>query len=154
MNGALREFLKDAEQLGFMFAGYNGKNHVQLQHINGYRYAAPLTPSDWRSRRNTIADLQRISGRKLPRQNAGKHRHRRQAQLNTTLSPAERQASDLIAELVDEADTIAQRIDQLRAEPPTTRSAAEMRRHLTRHRSLRSQLRQMHRIVPPIDGTE
>src|SRR5437588_800 len=77
----------------------------------------PLTPSDWRSRRNTIADLQRIAGRKLPRQNAGKHRHRRQAQLSTSLSPAERRASDLVAELVDEAGALRRRIGELIAEP-------------------------------------
>ena len=151
----LRDFLKDAEQLGFEFDGYNGGGHVRLRNPDtGHTYAAAFTPSDHRSRRNSIAGLQRLSGQRLPRQKTGKHRHRRQVRLDTTLSVAEKQASNQVAALVEEAGWIRRRIDHLTAEPTTRNAAAEVRRHLTRYRHLRSHLRRLHHNIPAIVGTE
>jgi hypothetical protein len=153
MSGYLHQFLKDAAQLGFIFDGYDGRSHVRLHNSDtGDRYSAALTPSDWRSTRNAIATLERLSGRKLPRQRNGKYRHRKQARLDTALSPAEQRASDQVAALLAEADLVRRRIDQPAAEP-TRCAAAEMRRALARYEHLRGRLAQLHHIIDPIEGT-
>lgn len=60
--GELREFLKDAEKLGWHFEGMDGNGHPRLHNpTTGDRYSAPLSPSDWRSRKNALADLKRIA---------------------------------------------------------------------------------------------
>jgi len=148
----LRQFLHDAQQLGFVFAGYSGGNHVRLHNPDtGDHYSAAYTPSDWRSRRNAIATLERLSGRKLPRQRNGKHQHRKVSQLDTTLSPAERRASDQVAALVEEAESVHRRIKYL-ASKQTRDAAAEMRRALAKYGHLRRRLEQLHRIIPPVES--
>ena len=150
MSGYLREFLKDAELLGFTFAGYDGNNHVRLRNeATGATYPAPFSPSDWRSCKNNIAALERMSGRKLPRQRTGKYRHRRQTQLVTELSPAEQQTSGQVAALLEEADSVRRRIAQLVAEPSRD-AAAEARRAIAKYSQLRRRLEQLHHVLPPI----
>jgi hypothetical protein len=53
--------------------------------------------------------MERLAGRRLPRTNAGKYRYRRQAQLNTTLSPAEVDKSREVDALLAEADSLQRR---------------------------------------------
>jgi hypothetical protein len=72
MSNNNRQFLKSAAQLGFVFVGYNGRGHLRLHNPDiGVHYFAAKSPSDWRSHRNAIVAMQRLSGRKLPRN--GKH---------------------------------------------------------------------------------
>jgi hypothetical protein len=148
----LRHFLADAEQLGFHFTGYDGRNHVRLHNPDtGHHYSAAYTPSDWRSRRNAIAALERLSGRKLPRKKNGKYQHRRQIQLVTELSPAEERACHQVAALLEEAGSVRRRIDYLTTK--TTRdAAAEMRRALAKYGHLRHRLEQLHHAIPRITG--
>jgi hypothetical protein len=146
----LREMLDQAEKLGFTPVGRAGNGHVRLRNADtGDRYSAAFSPSDRRSLRNTIAQLERLSGRKLPRDNSGKHRHRRQPQLDVTLSPAEQRASELVAALVAEAESVRRRIGHLAAEP-TRDAVAEMRRAIAKFEHLRWRLAQRHHIVDPI----
>ncbi len=150
MSSYLREFIEDAERLGFTFAGIDGNNHVRLRNEEtGDVCPIARTPSDWRSGKNSIAALERLSGRKLPRQKTGKYRHRRQTQLVTVLSPAEQQTSDLVAALLEEADSVRSRIRELAAEP-SRGAAAQARRALTQYSQLRRQLEQLHHVLPPI----
>jgi hypothetical protein len=66
MSNTRRQFLKSAEQLGFMFTGLTGRGHLRLHNPDiGVHYYAAYSPSDWRSHRNAIAAMQRLSGRKL-----------------------------------------------------------------------------------------
>lgn len=67
--GDLRDFLKDAAEYGWEFEGYDGNGHPRLHHpASGERYSASLTPSDWRSRKNSMADLKRIAGASTPKE--------------------------------------------------------------------------------------
>ncbi|HTX96837.1 MAG TPA: hypothetical protein VME67_19470 [Mycobacterium sp.] len=73
MRGFHREFLKDAAQLGFVFDGYSGRNHIRLINLEtGQQASAALTPSN-RGLRNDLAKLERLSGRQLPHRQAGKY---------------------------------------------------------------------------------
>jgi hypothetical protein len=153
MSSYLRDLLDQAEKLGFTAVGRTGNGHVRLRNnAIGADYSAAFSPSDQRSLRNAIAQLERLSGRKLPRDNSGKHRHRRQSQLDTTLSPAEQQASELVAALIAEAESVRRRIGQLAAEP-TRDAIAEMRRAITKYEHLRRRLRQLHHHIDPIEAT-
>lgn len=152
MSGYRREFLRDAEKLGFSLVGFDGRNHFRLYNEQiGVSYSAAFSPSDWRSRRNAVAAMQRLSGQKLPRQKNGKHRHRKQTQLDTALSPAEQRASAEVAALIAEADSVRQRITHLMANPSRD-AAAEMRRALTKYGHLRRRLAQLHHNIAPIGG--
>jgi hypothetical protein len=153
MNGYLPEFLAQAERLGFRPAGHTGKGHPRLTNGNGDSVTVPLTPSDFRSQRNALARMERLAGEKLPRPNSGHYRHRRQPQLNTTLSPTEKQASERVDALVAEADSLRQRFAELTAQP-TRDTALEARRVLARFGRLRQLLAQRHHIIAPIEGQE
>jgi hypothetical protein len=151
MSGYLHDLLDQAGQLGFVLVGRAGNGHVRLRNTNGALYTAASSPSDSRSLRNTIAHLERLSGRKLPRDNSGKHHHRRQPRLDVTLSPAEQRASEKVAALLEEADSVRRRIDYLATEP-TRDAAAEMRRAIAKFEHLRRRLAQKHRIIDPIEA--
>jgi hypothetical protein len=152
MRSYLHELLKDAAALGFEFVGYNGSNHLVFHNATtGQRCSTAFSPSDYRSRRNSIAQMERLSGRKLPRPNNGKHKYRRQTQLDTTLTPAEQRASERVAALLEEAASVRRRIEYLAAEP-TRDAAAETRRAITKYEHLRRRLEQLHRIIPQIEA--
>ena len=71
-----------AKELGFKFAGYDGSGHIVWQHPNGARYSTPATPSEYRGVANSIAALERLSGRKIDRPN-----HRREPDVPVPASP-------------------------------------------------------------------
>jgi hypothetical protein len=153
MSSDLRQFLTAAKQLGFTFDGFDGRNHVRLHNPDtGDRYSAAFSPSDWRSTRNALAALQRLSGRRLPRQRNGKYRHHPQPQLDTTQSAAEKRASVRVAALMEEAESVRRRIEHLAAEP-THSAIAEMRRALAKFERLRLRLAQMHHHIDQIGNT-
>ena len=107
MNGNTREFLDAAGKLGWSYAGIDGRGHIRLHHqASGQSYSASLTPSEYRSRRNTLADLERLSGRKLPRPNAAHHRHKRQPITAMRRSEEEERQLRIIDGLIREADEI------------------------------------------------
>jgi hypothetical protein len=153
MGSNLHDLLDQAGKLGFTPAGRDGNGHVRLRNADtGDLYSVAFSPSDRRSLRNSISHLERLSGRKLPRDNSGKHRHRRQSQLDTTLSPAEQQASELVAAPVAEAESVRRRIGHLAAEP-TRDHVAEMRRAITKFEHLRRRLAHMHHHIDGIEAT-
>jgi len=147
--GYLPEFLAQAARLGFTFDGLTGSGHPRLRNAVGDSIVIPSTPSDWRSRLNSLAQLERFSGRRLPRANAGKYRYRRQPRLSTELSAAEVVKSHQVDALVAEADALRQRFTELVA-TPSRAAAAEARSVLARHEHTRRLLAQCHRIIDPI----
>ncbi len=149
MSSHQKTILKNAEQLGFTFDGVDGKGHLRLRHEAGVRYSMAATPGDRRGYKNALAALERLAGEKLPRQQSGKYRHRRQAQLCTQLTPTEAQRSRQIDELLAEADSLQRRFAELAA-TPSRDAAIEARQVLTRHEQLRRLLAQSHRIIEPL----
>lgn len=154
MTGYLRDFLKDAEKLGFTFDGYDGRGHIRLiNHATGVHYPMAATPSDWRSRRNAISDLERLSGRKLARPNAGKHRHVKVTPLDPHMSATEMSVCAEIRTLLGQAETLRKRFAAL-TDNPCRDHVSEARKTLARYEELRTQLQHRHRIIGPITAAE
>jgi hypothetical protein len=153
MSSYLRDLLNQAEKLGFAPVGRTGNGHVRLRNTaTGADYSAAFSPSDTRTLRNTLKHLERLSGRRLPRDNSGKHRHHRQSQFDPTLSPAEERASEQVASLVAEAESVRARIGQLAAHP-TRDAIAEMRRAIAKFEHLRRRLAELHHHIDGIGAT-
>ena len=153
MSSDLRDFLADARTLGFIPIGRDGGGHIRLYNAGtGQRYSAVSTPGDHRSRRNDLADLERLSGRRLPHQKSGKYRHRRERVVSFEKTPAELAASAEVDELVTEAEGLRVRVHQL----PDTRSAiAEAHKLVQRFEAIRDLLaHRYYRVIPSLDAVE
>jgi hypothetical protein len=157
----LPEFLDAARQLGFIYEGQTNGNHVRLRNKRtGQIYTTALTPSDWRSRRNCLADLERISGRKLPRPNAAHYKkQRRRPVLDTQKTRTEQQSCEHVDELVQEAETLRRRfyelVEEVQDEHYTFFHFAlvmEARKTLLRYEHLRRVLADWHRVIPAIES--
>lgn len=96
MRSDLREFLAAAGVLGFQFDGYTGSGHMRLVHPQAGVYITAATPSDYRGVRNSLSDMERLSGVRLPRSNAAhmrfKPRDRAADQLREQRAAAARRA--------------------------------------------------------------
>ena len=150
MSSYRHELLKDAKQLGFAFDGFDGHGHIRLRHQQtGVRYSVPATPGDRRGFKNSLSDLERLAGQRLPRPNNGHYRHHRQNQLDTTLSPSEQQKSGEVDDLVAQAELLRRRFAELTA-APSRAAAIEARRILPEYEQLRRLLAQRHRIIDPL----
>lgn len=76
--GVVRELELMAEQLGFVFDGYTGSGHIKFRHSCSQRlFVASGSPSCHRSSLNSVKEMERISGVKLPR-----HGQKRKSSLN------------------------------------------------------------------------
>lgn len=73
MNSEARDLIALAEKLGFTFDCILGSGHVRLVHPNG-PVTIPATASDWRARKNSIAQMERVAGQRLPRAKTGRSR--------------------------------------------------------------------------------
>jgi len=149
----LDQFIKTVAALGFTFIGYDGNNHPRFKHRNGQAYSTSLTPSDHRSRRNALAQMERIAGRKLPRNNAGHYQHHRVTPLQLGLSAEERARSTEIDTLVTEAEALRCRFAELTADPSAD-GIEETRHVIRRYEHIRQVLAARHRIIRPIDSVE
>lgn len=76
MQSELRQFLASAAQLDHRFDGYTGSGHMRFVHPTAGMYIAASTPSDRRSTRNALSDMENRSGKRLPRPNAGRFRRK------------------------------------------------------------------------------
>lgn len=148
--GWLRRFCTKAQQLGFEFQGYNGSGHPKFVHTaSGTVLVTSLTPSDWRVERNTIADMERISGRKLPRDNAAHYSHKRVQRSNLCKTVNEIRACDEIDRLVSETESMRQRL-QILTERNSRASAEEARRLVRKFEICRQELAHRHRHIDPL----
>lgn len=151
MKRETREIVSAAEALGFRFKGYTGSGHCQVEHPNGV-VTFPSTASDWRAVRNITAELERVSGRKLPRVNSGRSRKAfrpsgfsiEAARKDAAAWGAREQVEELHAEHAAAVDEMTALIAQ------GDRAAAQQaKRVLTRIRDLEEQLAAMHQPFTP-----
>lgn len=147
MNGDTREFLNVVGKIGWNMVGFDGNNHIRLYHVaTGQYYSAAFTPSEYRSRRNSLADLERLAGRKLPRPNAGRHRHHRQSVTAMQRSREEQRRIVEIDALVTEADELRQAWNEI-AGSARPEDIPEARRILKRYQHIRELLATRYRII-------
>lgn len=149
-NAEVRELVRIAEQLGFKQDGFDGRGHLQLRHPNGARYPVPSSPSDRRWMPNARSDLERLSGQRSRRQKSGTYRHTRVAPMALKKSATEEAMSREVDALLTEAARLADRWAELLSDGADRRSATNARGVLSRHREVRAQLAQYHRIIPPL----
>jgi hypothetical protein len=150
MSSELTDLLGRAGQLGFRLDGRTRKGHPRLVNDAGAVVVLSGTPGDRRASRNSLARMERLAGRRLPRPNSGKFRHRSQAQLDTRQSAAELQRSQEVDALIVEADALRRRFAELSAVSSSSRAATEAREVLARFERTRRQLAKSHRIIDPV----
>lgn len=127
VNRQAREIVDLAHALGFTFEGYDGSGHVVLSLSDGTRTSIPATPSEYRGRKNSIAALERLSGRKLPR---AKHRRSRKSFAVTAdpeVEASRRRHAETFAEKADEREA-ARAAEQQRIVAAQQAAADERRR--------------------------
>jgi hypothetical protein len=149
--GWLRQFCTKVQPLGFEFDGYNGTGHPVFRNAAGETCTTSLTPSDWRGELNAIAAMERMSGRKLRRDNAARYHHLRVAKTDMRKSQGEQKASGLVDGLLAEAAELRNQWDELISGEDRT-AALKARKVLSAYEVLRVELDALHRIIPPING--
>lgn len=148
----LRDFSVKAAMLGFEFSGYTGTNHPKYHNSDiDATVVTSLTPSDHRSMTNSLAKMERLSGRKLPRGKSGHHSFKPvKKALDTRLSGVEEKSLNRISELLAAADLLRVRWDQLISGPGDRAAALEAREVLNSHERVRRELSRLHRMIPPL----
>jgi hypothetical protein len=154
MNADTRDFISSVERLGWTYIGIDGRGHPRFHNdTTGESYSAPSTPSDWRSMRNCLAQLERLSGRKLPRPNAGHYRQRRTPMLDIKKSDLERLRGQEIDWYAAEAAELRGRFHDLAgAEVKDYIVVTEARKVMNRYEHIRRVLADNHRIIPSIES--
>jgi hypothetical protein len=100
----VRELIDKAAKLGFVVdekkTNRQGGGHIILVHSNGSFYVIATSPSDWRGAKNSIADMERLSGKKLERVS---HKRSRKAVKRTdfSLDKARRERNERAGAAVD-----------------------------------------------------
>lgn len=68
MNKHVREFAKKVEPIGWTCDGkLDGNGHYIFAHTDGNEYRVPSTPSEHRSLKNCLSDLERLAGQRTMR---------------------------------------------------------------------------------------
>lgn len=116
-----------AKELGFRFAGYDGSGHIVWQHPNGARYSTPATPSEYRGVANSIAALERLSGRKIDRPNHRRSRKNFAITTDAEVEASRRRHAETFAAKADERDA-AKSAELARLADAKRTEAAERRR--------------------------
>lgn len=150
----LKEFDAKAEMLGFKFSGFSGKNHPIYYNADvDVTVIAPLTPSDYRSQANSLANMERLSGRKLPRGHSGRHSFKPVRQkLETRLSDTEKSALERVNKLIAEAELLRSQWSDLINGAVDRSAAAQARDLLASYEEIRSELAAFHRTIPPLSA--
>lgn len=76
MQSELRQFIASAALLDHRFDGYTGSGHMRFVHPTAGIYIASSTPGVRNCIRKQLFDMERRSGKKLPRANSGHHRRK------------------------------------------------------------------------------
>lgn len=148
----MREFTRQAAQLGFVFDGLTGGGHMRYRHVEtGAVYTTASTPSDGRSRTNALMGMEKMSGRKLPRKNSGKHKGKRVNAASYEKTSAELASSNRVDRLLTQANRIRLEWDDVIANKGRD-AAAKARSLLSSYEEIRLQLEGLHRIIPPLNS--
>lgn len=148
-----RELVKLAELLGFDEVQVTKHGHPRFYNRTIDRfYVASFTPSDWRSRKNAIAEMERMAGRKLPRQSAGKIRHQRARVSDLRMTAGEQAAGNQADAMACRAERLRSEIADLIAEDTNAAYCAAVPR-AREFEDIRARLeQQFHRIIPPLSA--
>jgi hypothetical protein len=149
----LAEFTKTVAQIGFSFTGFDGNGHPRYRHSSGVELSVSYTPSDYRSRRNELARMERIAGQKVPRCRSGRYTFKPATTLNVVRSVRERATGASVDDMVAEASQLRQRFETLTCDPSVD-NVEEARTILLRYNDLRLVLETKHRIIPSINGVD
>ena len=149
--GWLRQFCTKVSALGFEFDGYCGSGHPRFRNAElDLVVTTPLTPSDWRAQRNAIAYMERATGRKLPRPNAGHYRQQPKRHLTLVRDDDDERFGDNVAELLELVDLLKTRWDEVIALKPGHAAAAAARKVLADYDEIRDRLARLHQQIPPL----
>ncbi|AFO10174.1 hypothetical protein TAJ_50 [Mycobacterium phage Taj] len=148
-----RELVKLAALLGFDEVQVTKRGHPRFYNRDIDRfYVASFTPSDWRSRKNAVGEMERMSGRKVPRQKAGKIRHQQAHRSNLRMTAREQAASTEADDLEHRAEELRSEIADLIAEGTNAAYCAAAPR-AREFADIRLQLEQRYyRIIPPLSA--
>lgn len=144
----LSRLIDEAKKIGFEYAGQDGRNHIVL--VNGdLRYTTSFTTSDWRAHQNALRDMERMSGRKLPRQKTGKYRFKPSTPSSMRLSAEEIRDGAEVDNLLANAESMRQRFREL-AKSANRREVQVARQLLEDFERVKEALADHHRVVDPI----
>lgn len=147
-----REMTKLAAMLGFDQVQVTKHGHPRFYNRDIDRfYVASFTPSDWRGRKNAVAEMERMSGRKIPRQKAGKIRHCRSSVSDMQMSDTELLATGEVDKLLRRADVLRDLFANAVADNTRT-AASEARTLAAEFTEIRQRLEKFHRIIPPLSA--
>lgn len=76
MHAEMRQFIASAALLDHTFDGYTGSGHMRFLHPTAGMYIASSTPSDRNTIRKQLSDMERRSGKRLPRAKSGHFRRK------------------------------------------------------------------------------
>ena len=151
--GWLRQFCDKVAALGFRFDGYCRSGHPRFKHDGlDITVTTALTPSDWRAERNAIAYMERVTGRKLPRANAGHYRHEAKRHLTLVRDSDDERFGDNVEELLELCHILRTQWDEVLARTPGRAAAAAARKVLADYDEIRDRLTQLHQPTPPLMG--
>lgn len=109
-----REFYEYAKPLGFSEPVMQGNDHFRMRHDNGGAVTFACTPSDWRAKANTIADIHRVAEVPQSKPNAAKHTFKKEhTRLRLDRSENEERAIDKAARLSEEWTGTIGRLQQV-----------------------------------------
>lgn len=146
-----KDLLRQAKLLGFEFVRVRSGGHVELHNAEVNKsFTTSATPSDWRSYRNALSQMERLSGRKLPKSRSGHFSHKRVSQSDFRRSDLEQQRCDEADELLSEADTLRDEFACLAGEPISRSAAQRCRQIVRRYSEIEKRLSAVYRTIPPI----
>jgi hypothetical protein len=150
---AERELIRAAKQLGFTVEGTDGSGHIKLHHQElGINFSLPSTPSEWRGAANSIAHMERLTGRKLPRSNSGHYRFSKVKTTDTRRTEREeeslRKARTLEAKAA-ELQALWEDLVNTAGQGGGRKAAHAARKLFSEYEEIRSSLARLHRPIPP-----
>ena len=128
----------------------SGGSHVKLYNAEkNLTYYTSASPSDNRYERNALNDMERMSGRRLPRPNAAKYKTVKVTTTTMRMSDTETAAVAHTDELLAQADKLRGIWNNIIATSNRTH-ANVARLVLSEYEEIRSALSDKHRIIPPL----
>ena len=152
MHKQVREIIDKAELLGFRVDHIDGNNHYALVcDRTGEWVRVACTPSEYRATANVLADMERKSGRKLPRQRTGRASHKSMPRTVFVKSSAERSISERMDRIEAQAEQLRVRFMECAAGDRSRCDAKRARKCLDEFTSLRRVLEKHGRRIEPIE---